>query len=554
MQYVIAALVMIFISTTIGVINQRKARKRRIAEIRAMYGKKPEVKKFAFENVGLHWHQQTERVAEDEKIDDITWNDLDMDQVFARIASCSAFIGEQVLYSRLHTLPKDQEAIAKFDEKVRYFDAHNAVRESTQLLLDKFGFSNNSYTMPNYIANLGSYRIQNIWFYRVMQIVLALSILPALILWDARYMLLFIGVYCINLIIYMQSKSKYEVDLDMLGRILRVVKTGKAFMNPKKFDFPAGFHQLEKPVHAFGYISKGLELLYAKKEATIYGDVLGILQDYLIGATLWDFTKYDQIIDMMENKKSVFMDIFWEVGELDAAISVASYRRSLSLYTSPTFSTDETLEIRQAYHPLIDSPVLNDITLKGNCMITGSNASGKSTFIKAVALNLILGQNIYTCTARRVVMPLTRVITSMAVRDDLSSGESYYIKEIKYMNRILQSLDKKRFLVCFIDEILKGTNTEERIAASASILEYLSSSHCLAVVATHDIELTRMMRTLYENYYFRETMVGRDVVFDYKIHEGAAVSRNAIKLLEVVGFPEEVVSRAQALVQGKEVL
>ena len=550
MQYIIVGTIVILISIITVVVNNHRIRKKRINKIRESYGKKPELKKIDFEYLGLHWHEYSTEIAEDEKIDDVTWSDLDMNQIFARVNACSSFVGEQVLFSKLHCLPKERRVIEAFEDKVCFFDAHVELRERTQILLGNLAFEHASYTMPRYIAKLTQYRISGIWMYRVMQGLLALSILPAIIFRDVSLMVIFLGIFSINLLIYVRNKSKHEVDFDMLGSILKVVRTGKTLANEKKFNIPPEHHRLGDLINAFGHVSKAVELLHAKKEAAIYGDIFGILQDYLIGATLWDFIKYDQIIRMLENKKTVFMDIFWEVGEIDAAISVASYRKSLNVYCVPTFSEREDIEFDQIYHPLIEDPIYNSVHLDRNCIITGSNASGKSTFIKAVALNLILGQSIHTCTSKRIVMPLTRVVTSMAVRDDLMSGESYYIKEIKYLNRIIQSLDKNRFLVCVIDEILRGTNTEERIAASASILEFLDQSHCLAIVASHDIELTRMLKDQYSNYYFRETMRGRDVTFDYTIYSGSAVSKNAIKLLEVVGFPEMIVSRAQYLSGG----
>lgn len=134
-------------------------------------------------------------------------------------------------------------------------------------------------------------------------------------------------------------------------------------------------------------------------------------------------------------------------------------------------------------------------------MIRCSNASGKSTFIKSLAINALLAQSIYTCMAKKMVIPRVTIITSMAVRDEVLSGESYYIKEIKYMKRIIQALNEKKPVFCVIDEILRGTNTEERIAASAAILEYLYEKNCIAVVATHDIELTRLLPEMQLSYW-----------------------------------------------------
>lgn len=196
------------------------------------------------------------------------------------------------------------------------------------------------------------------------------------------------------------------------------------------------------------------------------------------------------------------------------------------------------------YHPLIRKPVENSLDLEKGCLITGSNASGKSTFIKAAALNAVLAQSINTCAARSFCMPPAQVITSMAVKDDLEAGESYFIREIRYLKRILDSLRDDRMTVCAIDEILRGTNTGERIRASRAILEYLADKNCIALVASHDKELTELLKEQYENYHFSEVIGEEDIYFSYKIQKGPATSQNAVKLLELTGFPEKIIRAA----------
>ena len=141
-------------------------------------------------------------------------------------------------------------------------------------------------------------------------------------------------------------------------------------------------------------------------------------------------------------------------------------------------------------------------------------------------------------------LPHCGVITSMAVRDDLASGESYYIREIKYLKRMTECVKNGRLLFLAIDEILKGTNTKERIAASKAVLRYFNSANCIIMVATHDIELAEKFDGIYENYYFCEKLDEKDIVFDYRIHNGICRSSNAIKLLSVIGFPDDIVNDA----------
>ncbi|MBO5069575.1 MAG: hypothetical protein J6C37_04355, partial [Roseburia sp.] len=199
------------------------------------------------------------------------------------------------------------------------------------------------------------------------------------------------------------------------------------------------------------------------------------------------------------------------------------------------------------YHPLLEQAVRNDFILKRGCMITGANASGKSTFIKAVAVNSILAQTIHTCMAEQFRMPRMRILTSMAVRDDILSGESYYIREVGYLKRIVNAVGEELPVLCLIDEILRGTNTAERLAASEAVLTYLAKKNCLAVVATHDMELAEKLVDLYDCYYFQSEIREDDILFDYKIRKGFGQTKNAVKLLSYMKFPVEIVEMAEML-------
>lgn len=183
----------------------------------------------------------------------------------------------------------------------------------------------------------------------------------------------------------------------------------------------------------------------------------------------------------------------------------------------------------------------NSILIKNNILFTGSNASGKSTFIKAVALNCILAQSLNTALCSKYRCKFSNVVTSMAIKDNILSGDSYFIAEIKSLKRLLDSLNGEIRVLAFVDEILKGTNTIERISASASILKYAESTNGRLLVATHDMELTQILET-YENYHFSETVTEDEVTFDYKLKKGPSNTRNALKLLKAMNFNNEVVS------------
>ena len=214
--------------------------------------------------------------------------------------------------------------------------------------------------------------------------------------------------------------------------------------------------------------------------------------------TLLPIIQYGKAMKALAHGQPQLVRIYSLLGELDTAVSVLSYRSSTDVFTLPQFTQTLEIHAKGVVHPLLENAVGNDAQIKGSWLLTGSNASGKSTFIKALAVNNILAQTIHTCTAQSYRLKAAPVVTSMAVEDSVIEGESYFIAEIKSMLRIVRMVDDGHSCYCFIDEILKGTNTQERIAASCAVLRHLHAANCLCLTATHDIELTQMLaRVLY---------------------------------------------------------
>lgn len=145
---------------------------------------------------------------------------------------------------------------------------------------------------------------------------------------------------------------------------------------------------------------------------------------------------------------------------------------------------------------------------------------------------------------------MTNAIVSFNTRKQgTMSGESYYFREARYLKRMIDVIDSRNNVLCVVDEILKGTNTHERIAASKAILDYIAKDNCIALIATHDMELTET--DLYNKFYFDSTVLNDDIVFDYKIHEGIGGKSNAIALLEILGYPKTIVERARCGAERK---
>ena len=285
------------------------------------------------------------------------------------------------------------------------------------------------------------------------------------------------------------------------------------------------------------------------------GNITDILMDYVRLLTHIDIIKFQSMAREVLRLQKDLMDIYETVGFLDSMIATASYRDMMQEWCVPKMEQAEGrafyLEADEIYHPLLQSPVKNTIHAHRNVLLTGSNASGKSTFIKTVAINAILAQTVHTVLADRYEAVYFRVYSSMALRDDILSSESYYMVEIKSLKRIVdQAKEEGEPVLCFIDEVLRGTNTVERIAASTEILSLLAQKNALCFAATHDIELTELLKEQYDNYHFEEQVEEDDVIFDYRLREGKAMTRNAIKLLHMIGYDQHIVQRAQERVEN----
>ena len=206
------------------------------------------------------------------------------------------------------------------------------------------------------------------------------------------------------------------------------------------------------------------------------------------------------------------------------------------------------LNVEHLTHGFGDRAIFNDVSfrlLKGEHIgLVGANGEGKSTFMKNMAVNAILAQALNTSLSKRYRGVVCRIMTSMALRDNLAQGESYFVVEVKSLKRILEASREKTPLLCVIDEVLRGTNTTERIAASENVLAALRRANVLCLAATHDTELTYLLEDLYTNYHFEEQIADGDISFPYLLMPGRATSRNAIRLLEMMGYSEEIIKKA----------
>ena len=193
------------------------------------------------------------------------------------------------------------------------------------------------------------------------------------------------------------------------------------------------------------------------------------------------------------------------MGSFEVYNSIINYRNRVDYYCIPELDNEYDMEVTDVYHPLLDNPVSNSIKVeKKGVLITGSNASGKSTFLRTIGINALLSQSINTSLSKSYRGKFYKIMSSMTIKDDLLKGDSYYMAEIKSIRRLLDKVAMDYNVLCFVDEVLKGTNTVERIAGGYEILLSLSRGKSLCFAATHDIELTSLLENTYQNMHFED--------------------------------------------------
>ncbi len=538
--------IVIVIAFLLGLRDKANAEKALLNKLKKNYGSAPDrqYKSDDLDHITGYYKNHSDSF----QIDDTTWNDLNMDSVYQRMNYCLSAAGEEYLYYMLRT-PRQQDDFENFEKQVSYFQNNEEERRKMQLTFWNIG-KNSRYSIYDYLDYLNNVKnTGNGQHFAMLGLILA-----AIALCFVNFTLGFAAVIVIMLIqIFLYFKVKGDIDpyLVTYGYIMRVIKSIDSFYGITGDEFKGDVERLKEIAREFSSFKAGANILLSPTRMNSGGNPVDLVMDYVRMITHLDIIKFNQMFRQIMEKKDKLDEILAITGRIEAEISVACFRASYDgRYTIPEFSK-EGYEAKELIHPLIDNAVSNDITSTRGVLLTGSNASGKSTFLKTCAINSILAQSIHTVLGAEYKAPFYRIYSSMALKDDIFEGDSYYIVEIRSIKRILDAalLGTSRVL-CFVDEVLRGTNTIERIAASTQILKKLAEEKVQCFAATHDIELTALLNEEYDVYHFEGDVTDNDVRFDYKLKEGPATTRNAIKLLGALGYDERLVKDAQLMADG----
>ena len=469
--------------------------------------------------------------------------DLNIDNLFEALDYTSSAVGRQYFY---HLLCTDKvSTVASHEQLVQKLKEDIALRRRLTALLGKL---ENPYAYSivdllsekpheysrRYLTILQICRWLPLLFF-VATLIVKTSPIPFFCL---------IVSYLFNGLLHFKQKnllSCYFYSIPQLYKLMTVfyaLKEEPAFAAIKgEMKEPEQLHKLYRNLEKFRF---GIAL--ESESAMAVYMITELINIFTLHATINIVHSFTAIHFL---KKEVGQ-VFSFVGYLDVLHSICTLRENVPYFCHPTATgKEEKLNTLSVYHPLISNCVGNDLILTDkSVLITGSNMSGKTSFMRTIAINLLTGKTINTCFAHGFSIDTDmKVYSVICTKDDLLEGKSYFFKEAENVKRALEESEKGNRLI-ILDELFKGTNTTERIAINATLLSMLSQNGNIIFASTHDLKLAELLKGKYEFYHFCETIVNDKLTFDHKLHPNICKEGNAIRILGLCGYPPEFIHDA----------
>lgn len=536
-------LILIFI-----IFNQsRKKRFKNLKEtLLKNWGKSKEKEHFNFYVIGKYFENNEHKKNAFHLITEKCKIDLDIDQIFKFIDRTSSKIGQQYLYFKIRTIGSI-ENLLKFDTLTETFKRNKTLCINCQLILSQLS-SNDSYYLEELINGNQIEKPKILWFIKLLSILSIISILLTFI-YPIAFLFLVL-IFTLNVFFHLKNKVNINYYLNGVNQLSKSLKVSKKL---------ADYVEIKSHFNDFSFINKissiklktefiGVDNFFKNEYAFFLWFPIEIIK---IQFNL-EYILFFSFIDSITKEKESIEKMFLFIGEIDSAISTASLKFGKNQICKPKFTKNKQIISKDIYHPLIDNCIPNNLNLINNSMLlTGSNMSGKTTFIRTVAINSILAQTLNLCFSQEYSAPFFKVYTSIRITDDLLENTSYYLEEVLTIKKLVEASKNNEPCLFILDEIFKGTNTIERISGGKAILSYLNGENHIVLVSTHDIELTELLeKENYKLHHFTENIENDELHFDHKLKSGKLKTRNAIKILELYKYPNEIITDARKTEQN----
>lgn len=475
---------------------------------------------------------------EEYSLDDQSYNDLDMSSVYEKIDRTYSSVGEAALYCMLRNIHINNDVLKKRSKLIDLFRDDIDLRAKVHVHYFNLGYDNKN-SLLDMIKDYLVINKKKYYIYTFLGTILPLILgILTIVMANPKFLIALFGVVLMNS--YINNKEAKEIKDVGLVYLRRIIVAAKKVSKINLEELNEYKVKIESILNQIKVIDKGTRVIgFGKAFAGIFE---GISVMFLL-----EEAAYYRISSEIEEKRSLILELYCILGEIEALISVACYQGSLDgNFSKPEFIKEVQLEIEEGIHPLVEDAVSNSINIntKG-IVLTGTNMSGKSTFLRMLGINIVFAQCFNFVLAKKYKSCIFNIVSSISPSDDVNEGKSYYLAEAESILRIINATEKEIPVFCPIDEIFRGTNPTERIAASAEILKYINTKKTISIVATHDRELADILKENYEFFYFSESVDNKEgLSFDYKIKSGVSKTKNAIRLLEYIGYPKSIVKNA----------
>lgn len=489
-------------------------------------------------------------------------NDLDFyggdANLFSLYNTAQTSVGIKKFYDFLKTPLLDAEAIKKRQGAVMELSdspdfIDGAMLELYELRGRRFSEFVSAITSPCVLPH-------NV-FFKTLLIALSVSAVASL---AAGYYNAFALIYCFNFAII---AIFFEKCAAVKKNYLSMSYFARPFSNLSEMFYRSGFNSeiLKKLCASFG----GRAICGDVKAGKPFYKKLGVLAkiaDFMMipMPVILDaiFLSELMLCERIERKtseiKEELLAFIKALGEFESLSALANIKIDLPEYNFAKIIAEgpQTLSVSGAIHPLIkfDRAVENGIVFDDRldiAIITGSNMSGKSTFLKSVAISVVLSQIGAPARVEKMEFTPFVLLTDIRITDSIKAGVSHFYSELLRVKAVTDKLKSVRNVFAIFDELFHGTNSRERLALCRATLEYFQKTGGKFVMATHDKELTSLgdgpESPAVKNYHFEEKIEGLDSFFTYRLIKGPVTAVNAVKLAQKCGLPEEIYKRAAEL-------
>jgi len=475
-------------------------------------------------------------------LSDKTCNDLNFQELFMFIDRTNSKVGQQYLYNRLRNIPADSTENIKNERLLDEFTNNSNFRVSVQNQLNKLNERE-----VYYIATLFQDEILQPpkWYFIVPLLSFASLLSFIMAFFQPIFFLVVLGLSIVNIVIHFWNKKNLNNYFSTIPQLSKLNGVAQELykndilkdINPNLIKSVSVLNKVNSRMSIFN-LDAGLQ----NDQQMFFWVIMELVKIAFLLEPLFLFGTLKRI----DTKRTEIEDVFLFVGEVDAIVSIASLRKGLNKFCTPKIiDGQKRLFAQEVYHPLIENCVKNNLNVNNkSILLTGSNMSGKTSFIRTIALNVITGLTINTCFAEQFSMPRVRVFSAIRISDDLMNNRSYYFEEVVTIKEMIDKSIDGNLNLFLLDEIFKGTNTVERISAGKAVLSSLNKENNIVFVSTHDIELADLLKNEYDLYHFSEIVDNKTVDFDYKLKEGKLKNRNAIRILQINDYPESIIKEA----------